>query len=131
MKFSGLQIFRGCHNNPVIRPTTGAKWVISEAKGGAYDPKWALDALQARIDDKVNKPHYPQLKSDQNLSELVLLVHYGVRGIIHNTPFEGVNRKLDEVITEVRARLLQDHGPFDRVFLYLAFNEGRLIQLYP
>jgi hypothetical protein len=120
------------YDHPRMQGVAGATgWVTSEARGGAYDPKWASEALHARIAEKINKQNYTSLKSEQNLSELVLVVHYGILGILHNSPFEGVGRHLDDVIAEVRSNLTSDHGPFDRVFLYLAFNEGSLDQLYP
>jgi len=106
-------------------------WISGEAKGGAYDPHWAASALLERIRNKVGKPGYSKLKSGLGLSELILLVHYGIRGVIHNTPFKGVNQKAEDVLEEARGILRKDPGPFDRVFLYFAFNQGDLFVLYP
>ncbi len=72
-----------------------------------------------------------KLKAEHGLAELVLLLHYGIRGILHNWPFEGVNWKLEDTLREARKNLAKGSGPFDRVFLYLAFNEGQLFTLYP
>ena len=119
------------HRNPVMRVNKGARWVVSEAKGGAYDPYWATHALLARIQSKTSKPEYASLKNDLKLDEFVLLLHYGLRGLLHNTPFEGVNRTLEHVLEDVRAFLSTQSGPFDRVFLYFAYNEGQMEQLYP
>ena len=68
---------------------------------------------------------------DTELVELILLLHYGIRGLQHNAPFEGANWKIEDVISEVRANLGRDSGFFDRVFLYLAYNEGQLFTLHP
>lgn len=112
-------------------PLKPARWVIGTPKGGAYDPHWATEALLRRIEEKKGKPSYAKLKSEHGLAELVLLVHYGIRGLLHNWPFEGLDWKVEDSVSEARKNLLNDPGPFDRVFLYLAFNDGQLFVLYP
>jgi hypothetical protein len=112
-------------------PFKPCRWAVGTPKGGAYDPRWATDALLERIEDKKDKPNYAKLKGEHGFAEFVLLLHYGIRGIIHNWPFEGVNWKLEDTLREARRNLEKNPGPFDRVFLYLAYNEGQLFTLYP
>lgn len=100
-------------------------------KGGAYDPSWATESLLERIEEKKGKPNYANLKTENGHEEVVLLLHYGIRGIVHNWSFEGVNWKLEDSLRKARSNLAKDSGPFDRVVLYLAFNEGQLFTLYP
>jgi len=107
------------------------RWVLGTGKGGAYDPRQMTRALLERIEEKKKKPNYVNLKTQRHLSELVLLVHYGIRGLMHNWPFEGMNWKIEDVVSEARANLVQNPGPFDQAFLYLAYNEGHLFTLYP
>jgi hypothetical protein len=114
-----------------LRPTEGNRWILGTPKGGAYDPRQATNVLLERIAEKKRKANYATLKSEYRLAELVLLVHYGIRGLLHNTPLEGLNWKLDDHIREARTNLAEDHGYFDRVFLYLAYNAGPLFTLYP
>jgi hypothetical protein len=60
------------------------------------------------------------------------LPYYGIRGLLHNgAPVEGASWYIEDVISEVRANLAKDSGHFDRVFLYLTYNEGQLFTLYP
>ena len=113
------------------RPAKGNRWVLGTPKGGAYDPRQATNALLDRIDEKRRKANYAPLKADHGLAELVLLVHYGIRGLLHNTPLEGLNWKLANHVREAHENLAGDHGHFDRAFLYLAYNEGQLFTLYP
>lgn len=80
---------------------------------------------------KTSKENYSKLKEKFGLAELALLLNYGIRGIIHNTPFEGINWKIENSIDEARPTLANQPGSFDRAFLYLAYSEGRLITLYP
>jgi hypothetical protein len=108
-----------------------ARWALGTPRGGAYDPRWATDALLQRIEEKKNKPNYATVKAEYGLAEFVLLLHYGIRGILHNWPFKGVNWKLEDTLREARRNLVENPEPFDRVFLYLAFNEGQLFTLYP
>jgi hypothetical protein len=108
-----------------------SRWAVGTPSGGAYNPRQATEALLERIEDKKNKPNYTKLKAEHGLAEFVLLVHYGIRGILHNRPFEGINWKLEDTLREARSNLVENSGPFDRVFLYLAFNEGQLSTLYP
>jgi hypothetical protein len=112
-------------------PYTPSRWVLGTPRGGAYDPRQATAALLQRIEEKRSKRNYARLKSEQGLAEFVLLLHYGIRGIQHNWPFEGVDWKLEDSVREARTYLVNSPGPFDRVFLYLAFNEGKLFALYP
>lgn len=116
----------------ILRPRSpGARWIFSEPKGGLYDPRWATQALLDRINNKTNKENYIDLKSQHGFTELVLLLHRGLRGIMHNTPFDGVNWKLENSLDQARAELVKNPGRFDQVFLYFAYNEGKLIRLYP
>jgi hypothetical protein len=108
-----------------------SRWVLGTPKGGAYDPRWATKVLLERIEDKRSKATYAKLKVEHGLAELDLLLHYGIRGILHNWPFEGVNWKLEDALREARRNLVDNSGPFDRAFLYLEFNEGQLFTLYP
>jgi hypothetical protein len=75
-------------------------------------------------DRRKDKPAYANLKVQYGLAEFVLLLHRGIRGIMHNTPFEDINWTIQDVISEARIRLKENAGPFDRVSLYFAYNEG-------
>ena len=112
-------------------PFRPRRWATATPKGGAYDPKWATEALLERIEEKKSKPNYRNLKTQYGLAELVLLIHYGIRGLLHNAPFEGASWKIEDVVAAARANLAEDAGHFDRAFLYLAYNAGQLFLLYP
>jgi hypothetical protein len=104
------------------------QWVTFEGSGGAYSPQWAMESLLARIRTKIL---YRGISETYGLSELILIAHRGIKGIMHNTPYEGTDFGLDNIIGEVRTVLGQDARPFGRIYLYFAFNEGRLIQVWP
>jgi len=62
---------------------------------------------------------------------VVLLVHYGIRGFLHNAPFDGHRWTIENVVAAARRNLAEDSGPFDRAFLYLAYDDGQLFALHP
>lgn len=113
-----------------FRPTPGTRWALGTPRGGAYAPRDSTMALLETTKKKRAKANYTGVKEQHGLAEFVLLVHYGVRGMMHNTPFEGLHWKMEDVLREIRADLVKNPGPFDRVFLYLAYNEGQLFSLY-
>ncbi len=112
----------------LIQRTEG-NWIIFEATGDAYTPRWAAEALLSRIQTKTAR--YRSVARVYGLAELILVVHYGLKGILHNTPYSGVNFGLDDILREVASLLRTNHGSFQRVYLYLAFNEGALVQVWP
>jgi hypothetical protein len=120
---SGLLFYR----SPLIQHT-GGPWIIFEATGGAYTPHWAAEALLSRI--KTKTARYQGVARIYGLAELILVVHYGLKGILHNTPYTGVSFGLDDIVREASFLLRKNHGPFHRVYLYFAFNEGALIQVW-
>ncbi len=115
------------HTSPVIGRTLG-HWIIFGPTGGAYTPRWAAKALLSRIETKTR---YRGLATTYGLAELILVVHYGLKGILHNTPYTGLNFGLNEIVQEVTVLLRKNHTTFQRVYLYFALNEGPLIQVWP
>jgi hypothetical protein len=105
------------------------KWIEFEPIGGAYNPQWSVNALLSRIIAKTAK--YGDLHRSQNLSHFALLAHYGIRGIMHNTPYKGSNSTLEDAAMQAHRCLLRDHGAFDSAYLYMNFNGGKLIKLFP
>lgn len=107
----------------------GKRWIDFEPVGGAYDPQWSVNALQSRILTKAGK--YAGIHRDHGLQHFALLIHYGIRGLLYNTPYRGRDAGLDNVVVQAHKCLSLDHGAFDSVYLYMAFNDGKLIALFP
>jgi hypothetical protein len=115
------------HTSPLMRRTEG-HWVIFEPAGGAYTPRWAVLALLSRIKTKTR---FRGLARTYGLAELILVVHYGLKGILHNAPYTGPNFGLNDILQQATVLLRRNHGEFQRVYLYFAFNEGPLLQVWP
>jgi hypothetical protein len=107
----------------------GKRWIDFEPVGGAYDPQWAVDALVSRIEDKTAK--YQNIHRTQNITHFALLAHYGIRGMMHNTPYKGRSTRLEDAAMQAHQCLLADHGAFDSAYLYMNFNGGKLVMLFP
>jgi len=112
----GLRIY------PVRTTPRGIKF----AKGGSYSPEDARGAIARVLEKKTAKHNYQTLKKEQALAELCLLVYYN-RALLWNSPYEGVNGGIEVVIEEAREQLGLDHGPFDKIFLFLAFEPDMII----
>ena len=112
-----------------IYPARKVPLGIRFPKGGSYSPEDAIDALIQRLRDKTAK--YQNLKWDQKLNDLCLVVYYN-RALLWNTPYDGINGGIDAAVAQARVLMRQDHGPFDKVFLFLAFEPGmRVFMLWP
>lgn len=100
-------------------------------KGGWYSPEDARDALIEAVRGKTAKRNYQSLKNEQKLDELYLLVYYN-RALLWNSPYEGINGGIDVAAEQAKEQMTKDHGPFDKVFLFLAFKPGmKVLTLWP
>ena len=107
----------------------GLPWIVFEPMGRLYDPQWAVNALVDRIDAKTSK--YAGIHNAQLLDHFALLIHYGIRGMMHNTPYSGRSARLEDAARQAHVHLKTDRGEFDSAYLYMNFNGGKLIQLFP
>ncbi len=107
----------------------GKRWIEFEPVGGVYDPQWAVDALISRIKDKTAK--YQNIHRAQNITHFALLAHYGIRGIMHNTPYKSRSVGLEDAAMQAHQCFLTEHGAFDSAYLYMNFNGGKLVRLFP
>ncbi len=107
----------------------GQRWVATAPKFYPDDPERAVRALLESIQKKISK--YPGLAKRLGLHELVLVVHYGLRGVLHASPHVRVDHTLEGLLSEVRSRLRDSLGPFSKIYLYIALNDGPLHLLYP
>lgn len=104
---------------------------IHFAGGGSFSPEEASHALRDVITRKTHKKNYKTLKRDQALDQLYLVVYYD-RGPLWNSPYEGIDGGLENIVAEAQEWLGRDHGPLDKAFLFLACEpEKRVFALWP
>jgi hypothetical protein len=61
--------------------------------------------------------------------DLSLLVIYN-RAAIYNSPAETPFHTFDDAAAELKQLIAENRGPFDRVFLYIALEPGRVLQVW-
>jgi hypothetical protein len=99
---------------------------IELVKGGAYSPDDARNALFERLDDKINFINYKNLKEKYMLNEFYLVIYYSM-ALIYNSPFKGVEQDIHSIVEFARNKLLRNHGPFDKIFLFYALEPKRAV----
>lgn len=114
--------------HPVGRASRGIRF----DKGNSGDsPKDVRDALIKVARDKCAKYNYRTLKKEQALDELYLVIYYN-RASMWNSPYEGINGGIGVAVERAREQISLDHGPFDKVFLFLAFEpDMKVFTLWP
>jgi hypothetical protein len=120
---------RFCNDPKFDWTRPGLAWIAFEPVGGVYDPQWAVNALLERIDAKVRK--YSGIHKAQDLDHFTLLIHYGLRGLMHNTPYSGKSASLEDAARQAHGHLKTNYGEFDSAYLYMNFNGGKLIKVFP
>jgi hypothetical protein len=117
---------------------------INLNRASSFDPEDAVRALLDELQDKLiaKGPLYAQSKSDRQLKQLWLVVHYG-RGLLWNSPYHGIGlkegRPLDEQTSrQIIAQRAHDFtsgvgaGAFDRVFLLFDVTPGsQALEVWP
>jgi len=117
----------GCTAQQYDSSTLGDEWIAFMSHGGAYAPDTALDAAITTLQKKTSM--YATLKADEHLAELYLLLYYD-QGWAYNTPFTTPTFGFDDVASALRTIAANDHGQFDRIFLFIPATDA-VAEIYP
>jgi hypothetical protein len=93
----------------------GISWIGFRPRGGAYTPKYAVEALLRLLEKKANK--YAGLHENHQLSELYLVAYYD-QALIYNTPYFGPNFGLAQIAEIAAIESSKRPGPFQKIFLF-------------
>jgi hypothetical protein len=108
---------------------THYRWVCFPARGGAYSPRDAVDALLDLLRDKAAK--YSGLHAKEGLTELYLIAYYN-KALFYNSPYLAPGFGLPEVATIAGAEIAKTPGAFQKIFLFNATEPGlEVFQLWP
>ncbi len=91
----------------------GTQWIMFPARGGAFTPERAVQALVDLLNDKCGK--YTTLKQDKTLAALYLVAYYA-QAFQHNTPYLPFT--LPQVAEKARMAATACPGPFDAIYLF-------------
>jgi hypothetical protein len=65
------------------------------------------------------------------LDELHLVCHYSDEALLYNTPAGVPGFDFGAVASKVASAVENDHGVFNRVFLFNQYEPRRVFQIYP
>jgi hypothetical protein len=86
--------------------------------GGHYSPADMRETLRSSLLAHRSDERYRELRTQVDLDEVYLLVHYDFKAFAYNTPFDAPNFGFKEAAAFASEVLAGDGGYFDRVFLF-------------
>lgn len=104
------------------------QWIQFPATGGAYDKDTMLTALTEVFAKKCGK--YADLHQKENLTQLYLLLFYE-QAWFYNPPYDTDAWSFEDVVNALHTAALNNHGPFDKIFLLDALVAKQAMQVWP
>lgn len=103
------------------------RWLTFPYRGGAYSEASMVDALLARLKNKIHK--YPARPNC--MDEFHLLVHYD-QALAYNSPVETPTFRFKDAARKASSFIGNEPGVFDSIFLFLRHESPqRVFRLYP
>ncbi len=112
------------------RSALGQRWVATGGRFYPNDPQKMARTFLETVERKISKRNYKGLIEREGLKELLLVVHFGIRGLLHLGPSVAV-APTTPLLGAVRSGLGSGAGPFAKVYLYLVLNDGPLYLIFP
>jgi len=109
----------------------GQNWITFENAGGAYTPSWMVQAAVDRILAKIEDYEERNLHVLHELDELHLVCHYCDEALLYNTPLNAPGFDFAAVASRVAQVVADDHGVFNRIFLFNPYEPRKVLQVYP
>lgn len=109
----------------------GVNWITFKGAGGAYMPLWMVQAAVGRILAKVEDYEDRNLHKRHALDELYLVCYYSDEALLYDTPERAPGFDFAAVASKVADALANDHGIFNRVFLFNPYEARKVLQVYP
>ncbi len=109
-------------------PADGEKWqhnwIAFPLRVDTFDGETMWKPLREIVAQKIG--HYAA--SSMGFDHLSLIVIYN-QAWIYNSPAEMPLHSFDDAAAELRREIGDNHGAFDRVFLYIALEPGRVLRV--
>jgi hypothetical protein len=109
-------------------PADGEKWernwITFPIRAGSFDRETMFKPLREIVAEKIG--HYAATRT--GFDHLSLIVIYN-QAWIYNSPAETPLHSFDDAAAELRQKIGDDRGPFERVFLYIALEPGRVLRV--
>lgn len=104
-------------------------WILFETPGGAYSPRWMVQAAIDRIQAKIRMYQNDDIRARHSLSEFVLLCYYCDEALLHNTPIHAVEFGFQQLAANVKQALSTEPNVFDRIFLFHPYEDVKALQV--
>jgi hypothetical protein len=112
------------------RSALGQRWVGTGGRFYSNDSHKMARTFVETVERKISKRNYKGLSEREGLQELILVVHFGIKGLLHLGPSVAVT-PMTALLSAVRSRFGIGAGPFAKVYLYLVLNAGPLYLVFP
>jgi hypothetical protein len=99
-------------------------WITFPARGGPFDHNTMAKPLRNIVEEKIG--HYGASRT--GFDDLSLVIIYN-RAALYNSPAETDRHTFEDAAEELRQLVARNYGPFDRVFLYIALEPGRVFRV--
>jgi hypothetical protein len=120
--FSGFPILekylQGVRFHPANQSRFDIGWIRFPSPGGAYSPNEMLETLASSLIAHRTDERYKDLRTQVELDEVYLLVHYDFKAFAYNSPFGAREFGFKEAAKFASDVLGDDGGYFDRIFLF-------------
>src|SRR5580698_3858508 len=103
-------------------------WILFEAPGGSYTPRWMVEAAIDRIRAKIRKYQNDDIRARHSLGEFVLLCYYCNEALLHNTPIHAVGFGFQQLADKVKQTLSTEPNVFDKIFLFHPYEDVKALQ---
>src|SRR5260370_32638930 len=109
----------------------GGTWIMFEGLGGAYTRESTIQAVLDRIYAKIDDYEDRNLQAQHALDQLHLLCHYADEALLYNSPTHTVGFGYTDLAAKVAEVLGEDHGVFDKIFLFHPWETQKVMQVDP
>jgi hypothetical protein len=102
----------------------GQDWIRFLPRGGSFSHDPMFQALVELLLEK--KEHYGG--SGTGFDHLCLIIYYN-SAVIYNTPAETLHFKFPDAVQAAKQFIEDDPDPFDKILVFIAINEGRVLKI--
>ena len=112
-------------------PQPGHDWIKFENSGAVSAPSWILGAVVDRILAKIADYEHRNLHLRHALDELHLVCRYSEHALLADLAPETSRFDFAVFALRVGRALANEHGVFNRIFLFNPYGARKVLQVYP
>jgi hypothetical protein len=136
--FIGFPVIAEYLNNVWIFPRRklkrlhpGQDWIKFENSGATLAPSWILGAVVDRMLAKIADYEHRNLQVRHALDELHLVCRYNEQALLADVAPDSSRFDFAAFALRVGRALANDHGVFNRIFLFNPYEAQKVLRVYP